>query len=81
MVHNKKKKPRCSIGGCRALLTPTQVMIGACRSCSKSYCAEHRLPEAHGCATAQVSDADKAKVVDSMRCAPRKIDTITSEPS
>ena len=44
-ITKKKKKNRCQFEGCKKKLTITSFEC----SCSKKFCAIHRLPESHNC--------------------------------
>ncbi|KAI8594177.1 hypothetical protein BDZ88DRAFT_384614, partial [Geranomyces variabilis] len=42
----KKSASRCKLDGCSEKVVK---IIGLCRYCAASFCAKHRLPEAHRC--------------------------------
>jgi len=49
-------------------------IIGHCKTCDKYYCIDCRLPETHGCDLKKMmSDDDKIKQADALRCCTNKI--------
>jgi large subunit ribosomal protein L40e len=47
---SKKKDLKCKINEC---FDKVSKMIGSCTYCQLSFCAKHRLPEAHSCQNLQ----------------------------
>jgi predicted nucleic acid binding AN1-type Zn finger protein len=70
----KTKKVVCALEQCSGVLAPLHRIVGKCSRCAGEFCMEHRLPEAHGCTTSvPVSQDEKDKLAQSMRCAPSKV--------
>ncbi|ERN07379.1 hypothetical protein AMTRI_Chr12g274900 [Amborella trichopoda] len=56
----QKQKKRCSVGGCREILTFSNTI--ACKSCGMKTCLKHRFPRDHACGACAVAAAATSRV-------------------
>ena len=74
MGKKRSKDPKCGCSTCEQRVPLAQQLVGKCSKCNGMFCIQHRLPESHQCQViTTMSDEDKKRVAESMRCVATKV--------
>jgi len=62
-----KNKKVCAFSACKKKIDIVQSLTNKCK-CGNIFCNMHRLPEKHNCDYDYISNFDKKKAIDKLKC-------------